>query len=223
MAPAAPTASPTTGIKPEDRPPNNEAPSAPSPTLAPTPPATGTGSIRDAIDPTGFHTDGRVKNPVPTKLQGMTNNRNGNFAVMHIDLTGTKPSDRNAAAKRTSEETEAQARRANQVGWQPVRRSKSVWHSDDPDPQANRFPDTATPPSKSAVPATTPVATTATAAAAAAAAAAAPGSASEWLQTRVPTPHETKTQQARLLTLLRTLHPILVVDQLWHIPPQRLD
>lgn len=155
----------------------------------------------DAPEPTSFHTDGRVRNPVPIKLQGMTSKRNGNFAVMHIDLTGTKPSDRNAAAKRTSEETEARARRANQVGWQPVRRSKSAWHNDELHVQKTRNSDAATPPSKSAAPASTPAAAVVT-------------STSQWLQTRVPAPCETKAEQARLLTLLRTLHPILVVDQL---------
>ncbi|RDA90531.1 hypothetical protein CP533_4147 [Ophiocordyceps camponoti-saundersi (nom. inval.)] len=212
-------ASPTTSIKPDDQPLNNGAPPpAPSPTPVPTPPTTSGSAVRepsspDALDPTGFHTDGRVRNPVPTKLQGMTNSRNGNFAVMHIDLTGSKPTDRNAAAKRTSEETEAQARRANQAGWQPVRRSKLVWHGDDTDLQTARTSDPAsTPPSRIAVPAAAPAA--ATDAAAAAAAAPSSTSTSEWLQTRTPTPQETKAEQARLLTLLRTLHPILVVEQL---------
>lgn len=147
---------------------------------------------------------------MPTKLQGITNNRNGNFAVMHIDLPGTKPSDRNAAAKRTSEETEAQARRANQIGWQPVRRTKSAWHNDELDSQRARTSDTATPPSRTTAPTSTHTATTA----AATAATSTTGAASEWLQTRIPPPRETKAEQARLLTLLRTLHPILVVDQL---------
>ncbi|XP_044714796.1 uncharacterized protein HRG_11429 [Hirsutella rhossiliensis] len=135
----------------------------------------------------------------------MTNNRNGKFAVMHIDLTGTKPSDRNAAAKRTSEETEAQARRANQIGWQPVRRTKSTWHNDELDFQRAKTSDAATPPSRTAVP-------TSTSTAAATTSTTAPTS--EWLQTCIPAPRETKAEQARLLTLLRTLHPILVVDQL---------
>ncbi|PHH68462.1 hypothetical protein CDD80_7493 [Ophiocordyceps camponoti-rufipedis] len=204
MAPAAPTASPTASIKPDDQPLNNGVPPAPSPTPAPTPPAIGGSAIRDTLESAGYHTDGRVRNPVPSKLQGMTNNRNGNFAVMHIDLGGSKPTDRNAAAKRTSEETEAQARRANQVGWQPVRRSKLIWHSDNPDLQTARTSDPALAPSSAvpvAVPATAP-----------APAASAPSS--DWLHTRISAPQETKAEQARLLTLLRTLHPILVVDQL---------
>ncbi|KJZ79093.1 hypothetical protein HIM_01244 [Hirsutella minnesotensis 3608] len=198
-----------TTLKPtDDRSSKNEPSPLIFPATNPAPPLNGgVDTIRDSLDSVGFHTDGRVRNPVPSKLQGLTNNRNGNFAVMHIDLTGTKPSDRNAAAKRTSEETEAQARRANQGGWQPVRRIKSAWHNEGSDSNTTRASQNSTPPSKGVS-----AAKSATFAGAAA------------LPTTVTTPEpssahslpprEIKAEQARLLTLLRTLHPVLVVDQL---------
>ncbi|PNY25947.1 Uncharacterized protein TCAP_04118 [Tolypocladium capitatum] len=181
--------------------PGDDAPPASASTPDTTKPAPGGSSIRDAEEPGGFHQDGRIRNPVPSKLQGITDNSRGNFAVMHIDMAGTKSSERNAAAKRTSEGTEAQARRANQAGWQPVRRSKLAWHGDQPHPQTTRTaPSAAAPAPRTAGPAT-------------AAASSRPSSAAPQRQ-RGPSPQETKAEQARLLTLLRTLHPVLVVDQL---------
>ncbi|KOS21070.1 hypothetical protein ESCO_004285 [Escovopsis weberi] len=89
--------------------------------------------LADANEGGTNHTnDGRVKNPVPSKLKGMADNRNGNFGVMHIDISSSQAAFRNAAAKRL-------------LGLSP---------------------------------------------------------------------HETKMEQARLLTLLRSLHPLVVVDQL---------
>ena len=120
-------------------------------------------------------TDGRVRNPVPSKLHGKAENKNGNFAVMHIDLKQSEKAERNAAAKRTSEGTEAAARVANRAGYQSVKRSKLAWPPQDGDAS----PDTTT---------------------------------------RAPplglAPHDAKAEQARLLTLLRSVHPIVVVDQL---------
>lgn len=108
-------------------------------------------------------TDGRIRNPVPHKLQGMADDKNGNFSVMHIDLGGTEKAERNAAAKRTSEGTEKAAKLANKGGYQAIKRSKLAWQP---------------------------------------------------LEVTGLSAQETKTEQARLLTLLRTVHPVVVVDQL---------
>ncbi|EGX90221.1 hypothetical protein CCM_06640 [Cordyceps militaris CM01] len=116
-------------------------------------------------------TDGRVKNPVPSKLQGMADNKNGNFAVMHIDLGRSEKSMRNDAAKRTSEGTEAAARIANQAGYQSVKRSKLVWPPPDGDPSnPTHFVGLS--------------------------------------------PKDAKAEQARLLTLLRSVNPVAIADQL---------
>ncbi|KAK3192772.1 hypothetical protein K4F52_001128 [Lecanicillium sp. MT-2017a] len=126
-------------------------------------------------------TDGRVRNPVPSKLHGMADSKNGNFAVMHIDLKrSSERGERNAAAKRTSEGTEAAARIANQAGYQPVKRNKLAWPPQDDDASHNDGPAATRPPPPSLG----------------------------------LSPHDAKAEQARLLTLLRSVHPIVVVDQL---------
>ncbi|TQV95976.1 DNA binding domain with preference for A/T rich regions-like protein [Cordyceps javanica] len=158
------------------------APSAiiPTPSLHQTPSSQGEaqsasvlhGRIADFNGQTSFlTTDGRVKNPVPSKLQGMADNKNGNFAVMHIDLGRSEKSMRNDAAKRTSEGTEAAARIANQAGYQSVKRSKLAWPPQD-------------------------------------------GDSSNSSNTAGLAPKEAKTEQARLLTLLRSVNPVAVADQL---------
>ncbi|KAM3535466.1 hypothetical protein MY4038_001338 [Beauveria bassiana] len=130
------------------------------------------GHIADFNGQTSFlTTDGRVKNPVPSKLQGMADNKNGNFAVMHIDLGRPEKSMRNDAAKRTSEGTEAAARIANQAGYQSVKRSKLAWPPQDGDP-------------------------------------------SHVSQPAGLSPKEAKTEQARLLTLLRSVNPVAITEQL---------
>ncbi|KAJ4151374.1 hypothetical protein LMH87_012076 [Akanthomyces muscarius] len=130
------------------------------------------GHIADFNGQTSFlTTDGRVKNPVPSKLQGMADNKNGNFAVMHIDLGRSEKATRNDAAKRTSEGTEAAARIANQAGYQSVKRSKLAWQPHDADPSS-------------------PV------------------------QGAGLAPKEAKAEQARLLTLLRSVNPGAIADQL---------
>lgn len=66
----------------------------------------------------GQHRDGRVRNPVPRKLKGKTDMRNGNFSVMHMDMSGVSMSekggiaDRGKEAQRTSENTAKAAREA---------------------------------------------------------------------------------------------------------------
>ncbi|KAK1848188.1 hypothetical protein CCHR01_09162 [Colletotrichum chrysophilum] len=125
----------------------------------------------------GLYRDGRVRNPVPSKLKGKTDARKGNFGVMHIDLTTTNEiQERDAAAKRTSEGTQLAAKLAQTDRYVPIRRSKFAYRPGDRDtstyPPAPRH------------------------------------------RTSPLTAAETKTEQARLLTLLRGLHPVLVVDQL---------
>ncbi|KAI0419165.1 hypothetical protein F5X98DRAFT_82838 [Xylaria grammica] len=127
--------------------------------------------------------DGRVRNPVPSKLKNVNEQMKGNFGVMHMDVASHRASEgRDAAAKRTSESTALQAklaqtdvyvshqRRANYPRPPGLKQFSSPKASDEPvvDPG---------PP-------------------------------------RPLTVAETKTEQARLLTLLRTLPHHTVVDQI---------
>ncbi|KAJ4860183.1 hypothetical protein T069G_05171 [Trichoderma breve] len=157
-----------------------------------TPIRTSSHDVTDAPEGASIHTtDGRVKNPVPSKLKGKADNKNGNFGVMHIDINSAQAALRNAAAKRTSEETEAAARLANMRGYQSIKRSKLAWiPPTEPDPRSsapaygasqNGFLNPSYP-----LPA----------------------------RSLGPLPHEAKAEQARLLTLLRSLNPVVVVDQL---------
>lgn len=148
-------------------------------------PAVCSGVTADKSDPrarAAIHTsDGRVKNPVPSKLKGKADNKNGNFGVMHIDLNSSQAALRNAAAKRTSEGTEAAAKLANMNGYQSIKRSKLAWN---PPPDSLSHTTIAAP----------------------------SGLHNVGLLKLLP--HDVKAEQARLLTLLRTLHPVVVVDQL---------
>ncbi|KAK3947507.1 hypothetical protein QBC32DRAFT_318751 [Pseudoneurospora amorphoporcata] len=141
-------------------------------------------NLQDAAN--GPHRDGRIRNPVPSKLKGKTDGSKGNFSVMHMGVAGrAEPTERDAQAKRTSESTELAAKRAFENGYVSHRRSKFV-----------QLPDETA--AKPFVPAT--------------------------ISAQVPsymssrqTPlnaDETKSEQARLLTLLRSLQPLLVVDQI---------
>ncbi|KAF4775577.1 hypothetical protein HER10_EVM0012137 [Colletotrichum scovillei] len=90
----------------------------------------------------GLYRDGRVRNPVPSKLKGKTDATKGNFGVMHIDLTTTNESrERDAAAKRTSEGTQLAARLAQTDRYIPIRRSKFIYrpevHASNSPPQLN--------------------------------------------------------------------------------------
>ncbi|KAK3906823.1 hypothetical protein C8A05DRAFT_11443, partial [Staphylotrichum tortipilum] len=129
--------------------------------------------------------DGRIRNPVPSKLKGKTDGSKGNFGVMQIEVAGrSEATDRDAEAKRTSESTELAAKRAFENGYVSLRRSRFVHLPDEP---------VAKPFIPSSAPAPAPP------------------------QTQRPAPlgpEETKSEQARLLTLLRSLHPVLVVDQI---------
>jgi hypothetical protein len=138
----------------------------------------------DAVD--GAHKDGRVRNPIPSKLKGKTDGRQGNFSVMHMDLNvRTEMAERGAAAKRTSESTKMIAELAQKDGYVPLRRSKHVYlpdHLAAPSPPNPVVPFTSLPPPHPQDPTAEAI--------------------------------QTKEEQARLLTLLRSLHPLLVVDQI---------
>lgn len=146
-------------------------------------------TLQDAAS--GPHRDGRIRNPVPSKLKGKTDGSKGNFSVMHLDVAGrTEATERDALAKRTSESTEAAAKRAFESGYVSLRRSRFVQVQDESAPASALANPYALPPAP---------------------APAAPNLAGR----RTPlSAEETKSEQARLLTLLRSLHPVLVVDQI---------
>ena len=132
----------------------------------------------------GPNKDGRVRNPVPSKLKGKTDNKQGNFGVMHMGMsrgTGKKAeaqgrdaaAERDAAARRTSENTASRAKAAQQGKYVPPNKRGL----DDGNDGASPF-------------------------------------ATEKQRKRPLAPDETKIEQARLLTLLRSIHPVTVVDQI---------
>ncbi|KAK7988191.1 hypothetical protein PG989_008506 [Apiospora arundinis] len=141
----------------------------------------------------GAHSDGRVRNPIPSKLKGKTDLMKGNFNVMHMELSNRNESQaRYEAAKRNSESTALQAKLAETPHYVSHHRRANYAR-----PRPGKTPtdsDAAAP----AVPA-------------------APASAST--PTPVPEPHqalsasEVKAEQARLLTLIRSLPHATVVDQ----------
>ncbi|OAQ91516.1 DNA binding domain with preference for A/T rich regions-like protein [Purpureocillium lilacinum] len=198
-SPGPQTAETTTATVPAaqvDKSPSAQAPTltqviVPAPALArvmaPGPRRKSKTPIQDVSNSIRIHVDGRVKNPIPSRIQHIAKKDSGNFSVMHIGVSGTMSEDPDAAARRTSERTAAQARQASQGGWQPPKRSRAAWHTDGPDTPASRL--------ASQPPAGTP---------------------RQHQQPPLagPPPQEAKSEQARLLTLLRTLHPLLVVDQL---------
>ncbi|KAK4197731.1 hypothetical protein QBC40DRAFT_100488 [Triangularia verruculosa] len=174
-----------------NRPPAEKSAPAPAAAAAPTTTATfGVLSTSDSTVPdasSGPHRDGRIRNPVPSKLKGKTDGSKGNFSVMHMDVAGrTEATERDAEAKRTSESTELAARRAYENGYVSLRRSRFIHIPDEPEPVAKPF-----------VPPQPPLSATV----------------HRTRQTPL-SPEETKAEQARLLTLLRSLHPVLVVDQI---------
>lgn len=133
--------------------------------------------------------DGRVKNPVPSKLKGKTDAKKGNFSVMHMGTTPGKKNDvgkdaaaeRDAAARRTSENTASRAKAAQQDKYVPPRRRGLEAEA-----------------SGTAVKSGSPSV----------------ASRDDQKRQRPLAPDETKVEQARLLTLLRSLNPITVVDQI---------
>ncbi|KAI1209475.1 uncharacterized protein F4807DRAFT_94716 [Annulohypoxylon truncatum] len=156
--------------------------------------------------------DGRVRNPVPSKLKDVTEQMKGNFSVMHMDVASHRASEgRDAAAKRTSESTALQAklaqtdtyvshqRRANYPRPPGLKQFTSPKKSNSTEPPASAA---AAPVAPAPAPAPAPTPTPA------------PPAVVEPAQAQPLTVAETKAEQARLLTLLRTLAPALVVDQL---------
>ncbi|KAI0525782.1 hypothetical protein F5B22DRAFT_254178 [Xylaria bambusicola] len=127
--------------------------------------------------------DGRVRNPVPSKLKNVNDNMKGNFGVMHMDVASHRASEgRDAAAKRTSEGTLLQAKLAQTDGYVSHQRRANYPRP----PGLKQF----TSPKRSVEPV---------------------------LEPGPPQPltvAETKAEQARLLTLLRTLPHYTVVDQI---------
>ncbi|CRK22289.1 hypothetical protein BN1723_012642 [Verticillium longisporum] len=153
--------------------------------------ATETGS---PVQQLSRHHGSRVRNAIPSKLKGKTDAKKGNFGVMVIDFdTQTAAAERGAAAKRTSESTALRAKIAFQHCYVPLSQRK-LRHDcpapagPPPGPTAPPVPGggyTAVPPTALPEPGGTQL-----------------------------TPTEIKTEQARLLTLLRSLHPVMVVDQI---------
>ncbi|KAI5919509.1 hypothetical protein F4810DRAFT_500651 [Camillea tinctor] len=178
-------------------PPPSESPAIPVPVPSPSlPGSVPNGSANGYLPPASmpsdgsintdmrlYPRDGRVRNPVPSKLKDVNERMKGNFGVMHMDVASHRASEgRDAAAKRTSESTALQARLAQTDAYVSHQRRANY-------PRATglkQFSPTKKP--EDQVPDPGP---------------------------RVPlTIAETKAEQARLLTLLRTLPPNLVVDQI---------
>lgn len=139
----------------------------------------------------GPNKDGRVRNPVPSKLKGKTDQKQGNFGVMSMGQnTGAKKNEsigrdaaaeRDAAARRTSESTASRAKAAQQEKYVAPKKRGLDAALNDVNRGANRGP---------------------------------PFARDDKRQARPLAPDETKMEQARLLTLLRSINPITVVDQI---------
>ncbi|RFU29996.1 hypothetical protein B7463_g6332, partial [Scytalidium lignicola] len=144
----------------------------------------------------GPNRDGRVRNPVPSKLKGKTDTKKGNFGVMHMGLALSKKNEspardtaaeRGAAARRTSESTASRAKAAQQEKYVPPRKRATTAGTDEASPKvtngASQFGRVG--PADYHKP-----------------------------RGRALAPDEVKQEQARLLTLLRSITPLTVVDQL---------
>lgn len=136
----------------------------------------------------GPNKDGRVRNPVPSKLKGKTDHKQGSFGVMTIGKNEAQGRDtaaqRDDAARKTSENTASHAKAMTSGKYVPPKKRG-------PDPNLGAHliePQAASRGSPFAV--------------------SRPG------PSRPLAPDETKQQQARLLTLLRSIQPITVVDQI---------
>ncbi|KAF5555478.1 hypothetical protein FNAPI_6134 [Fusarium napiforme] len=68
--------------------------------------------------------DGRIKTAVPSKLKGRTNMKQGNFSVMHMHIQKPQITERDLAAKLTSERTAAAAKLASAQGYRYRRRPR---------------------------------------------------------------------------------------------------
>ncbi|KAI1302496.1 hypothetical protein F5Y03DRAFT_210228 [Xylaria venustula] len=129
--------------------------------------------------------DGRVRNPVPSKLKNVNEQMKGNFGVMHMDVVSHRATEgRDAAAKRTSEGTALQAKLAQTESYVSHQRRANYPKP----PGLKQFSS----PKKSDEPV----------------AVVEPG------PPRPLTVAQTKAEQARLLTTLRTIPHHVVVDQI---------
>ncbi|KAK9792768.1 hypothetical protein SCARD494_06636 [Seiridium cardinale] len=134
----------------------------------------------DMRNANGAQRDGRVRNPIPSKLKGKTDEKKGNFNVMHMDISNSGESQaRYDAAKRSSENTALQAKLAETDHYVSHHRRANY-------ARAKSISDSATP-----APPPPPV-----------------------LRNRNLAPEDVKAEQARLLTLLRTLPHANIVDQI---------
>lgn len=131
--------------------------------------------------------DGRVRNPIPSKLKGKTDEKRGNFSVMHMDVNQIESTstERMAAAKRISESTALQAKLAQKDGYVSHHRRANYDRPSRPPASAHSQSATGIDPRQP-----------------------------EPRPTRPLTAAEIKEEQARLLTLLRTLPHHTVVDQI---------
>ncbi|KAF5690019.1 hypothetical protein FDENT_4116 [Fusarium denticulatum] len=69
--------------------------------------------------------DGRIRTAVPSKLKGRTNTKQGNFSVMHMHIQKPQVTERDLAAKLTSERTAAAAAKlASAQGYRYPRRPR---------------------------------------------------------------------------------------------------
>lgn len=138
----------------------------------------------------GPNKDGRVRNPVPSKLKGKTDNNLGNFGVMHMGITAGKKTEshgqgkdaaaeRDAAARRTSENTASRAKAAQSEKYVPPKKRGLDSSLNADQRNASPFPISR-----------------------------------DGQRSRPLAPDETKSEQARLLTLLRSINPVTVVDQM---------
>ncbi|CAK7564848.1 MAG: hypothetical protein SEPTF4163_002751 [Sporothrix epigloea] len=134
--------------------------------------------------------DARIKDPVPRKLKGQTNNLSGNFGVLQMDLGRHESSlERDELAKRASERTELAAMKAYESGhglsslkrFVRVPDTTNAWNSSHTLPSVTQ----------THAPAVSPTATA-----------------------QPLTPSNVKEEQARLLVLLRDLSASSVVEQL---------
>ncbi|KAI1133645.1 hypothetical protein F5Y10DRAFT_2998 [Nemania abortiva] len=196
--PANPANTPTTGaVRPSSTsvPPLSESPAVPPPSLSVPGAATNgvaNGPSNSLVAPLDsspgaemriYPRDGRVRNPVPSKLKNVNEQMKGNFGVMHMDVASHRASEgRDAAAKRTSESTALQAKLAQTDVYVSHQRRANYPRP----PGLKQFNS----PKRSAEPVVEPG------------------------PPRPLTVAETKAEQARLLTLLRTLPHHTVVDQI---------
>ncbi|KAM0198593.1 hypothetical protein ACHAQI_012328 [Fusarium lateritium] len=86
-----------------------------------TPPRVSAPSPSLGLNP--YH-DGRIRNAVPNKLKGKTNRKQGNFGVMQMHVQKPEMTERDLAAKRTSEGTAAAAKLAGAQRYVQPRRPR---------------------------------------------------------------------------------------------------